>query len=110
MVDLLKGYFKIGDRDDHRDMHPSCWAACWAWTGRLRSCCPHCWRFSTCRSTTSLAVPGPPQRRQRTLDAVKRLLLREGQVHPLLLVFEDLHWIDSLVDSLGLARLLLLVN
>ena len=36
-----------------------------------------------------------PQRRQRTLDAIKRLLLRESQVQPLLLVFEDLHWIDS---------------
>jgi class 3 adenylate cyclase/tetratricopeptide (TPR) repeat protein len=60
----------------------------------------------------------PPQRRQRTLDALKRLLLRESQVQPLLLVCENLHWIDtetqafleSLVDSLPTARLLLLVN
>jgi predicted ATPase/class 3 adenylate cyclase len=60
----------------------------------------------------------PPQRRQRTLEALKRMLLRESQVQPLLLVFEDLHWIDSetqalldrLVDSLPTARLLLLVN
>jgi predicted ATPase len=37
----------------------------------------------------------PPQRRQRTLDALKRILLRESQEQPLLLVFEDLHWIDS---------------
>ena len=60
----------------------------------------------------------PPQRRQRTLDAVKRLLLRESQVQPVLLVCEDLHWIDaetqalleSLVDSLPTARIVLLVN
>src|SRR5436309_8927289 len=60
----------------------------------------------------------PPQRRQRILDAVKRLLLRESQGQPLLVVFEDLHWIDgetqavldSLVESLGSARLLLLVS
>jgi class 3 adenylate cyclase/tetratricopeptide (TPR) repeat protein len=60
----------------------------------------------------------PPQRRQRTLDGLKRMLLRESQVQPLLLVFEDLHWIDaetqalldSLVESLPTARLLLLVN
>jgi class 3 adenylate cyclase len=60
----------------------------------------------------------PPQRRQRTLAALKRVLLRESQVQPLLLVFEDLHWIDtetqalldSLVESLPTARLLLLVN
>ena len=37
----------------------------------------------------------PPQRRRRTLDAVKRLLLRESQLQPLLVIFEDLHWIDS---------------
>ena len=60
----------------------------------------------------------PPQRRQRILEALKHLLLRESQVQPLLLVFEDLHWIDaetqalldSLVESLPTARLLLLVN
>ncbi|MFQ5831013.1 MAG: hypothetical protein ACE5JD_17970, partial [Candidatus Methylomirabilia bacterium] len=60
----------------------------------------------------------PAQRRQRTLDAIKRLLLRESQVQPLCLVFEDLHWIDSetqvvldsLIESLPTARLLLLVN
>ena len=44
------------------------------------------------------------QRRQQTLDAIKRLLLREAQVQPLLVVFEDLHWIDSetqvILDSL----------
>ena len=60
----------------------------------------------------------PAQRRQRTLDAVKRLLLRESQEQPLLVVFEDLHWIDGetqalldgLVESLPRRALLLLVN
>jgi tetratricopeptide (TPR) repeat protein len=60
----------------------------------------------------------PPQRRQRTLEALKRVLLRESQVQPLLLVFEDLHWIDpetqalldTLLESLPTARVLLLVN
>jgi tetratricopeptide (TPR) repeat protein len=60
----------------------------------------------------------PAQRRQRTLEAVKRLLLRESQLQPLLLVFEDLHWIDAetqaildgLVASLPTTHILLLVN
>ena len=60
----------------------------------------------------------PGERRQRTLDAVRRLLLREARERPLLLIFEDLHWIDGetqalldgLVDSLGSARVLVLVN
>ena len=60
----------------------------------------------------------PSQRRQRTLGGLRRVLLRESQVQPLLLVFEDLHWIDTetqalldrLVESLPTAPLLLLVN
>src|SRR5262249_11576328 len=64
------------------------------------------------------AARAPPQRRLRTLDGIKRLLLRESQVQPLLLLFEDLHWIDSetqalldsVVESLPTAQLLLLVN
>jgi predicted ATPase len=60
----------------------------------------------------------PPQRRRQTLDAIRQLLLRESQLQPLLLLFEDLHWIDaetqalldSLVESLPTARLVLLIN
>ncbi len=60
----------------------------------------------------------PSRRRQRMLDAVKQLLVRQSQIQPLLLVFENLHWIDgqtqafldSLIDSLPGARILLLVN
>ena len=37
----------------------------------------------------------PRQRRQHTLDAVRRLILRESQIQPLLLILEDLHWIDA---------------
>jgi class 3 adenylate cyclase/tetratricopeptide (TPR) repeat protein len=60
----------------------------------------------------------PPQRRQRTLEAVKRLLFRESEAQPLLLVIQDLHsidpetqvLIDGLVDSLPTARFVLLVS
>src|SRR5262249_485261 len=57
-------------------------------------------------------------RKRRTFDAVKRLLLRESLNQPLALIFEDLQWIDDdtqeflnlLADSIGTARVLLLVN
>ena len=82
---------------------------------RSRPCWPS---WMPCRTDSPFLTLDPPQRRQRTLDALKRVLLRESQVQPLLLVFEDLHWIDtetqalldSLVESLPTARLLLLVN
>jgi class 3 adenylate cyclase/tetratricopeptide (TPR) repeat protein len=57
-------------------------------------------------------------RRHRTLEAVRHVLLREAQVQPLLIVVEDLHWIDaetqaildSLVESLPTTRILLLTS
>jgi predicted ATPase len=57
-------------------------------------------------------------RKRRTLDALKRILLRESVSQPLVLIFEDLHWIDSesqalldlLAESIGSARVLLLVS
>ncbi len=60
----------------------------------------------------------PRQRRQRTLDAIRRLLLSESQRQPLCVVLEDLHWIDpetqavldALIDSLPAARVLLLLT
>jgi DNA-binding NtrC family response regulator/tetratricopeptide (TPR) repeat protein len=55
----------------------------------------------------------PVQRRQAMREAIRRLLLRESQVRPLLVLVEDLHWIDSetqatldrLVETLPTARL-----
>jgi predicted ATPase/class 3 adenylate cyclase len=119
VIDLLKVYFKIQERDDPREIRAKV-------TGRLLTL-DRALEPTLPALLALLDVPvddatwqtlDPPQRRQRTLDAVKRLLLRESQVQPLLVVFEDLHWIDgqtqalldSLVDSLGSARLLLLVN
>jgi tetratricopeptide (TPR) repeat protein len=98
VIDLLKAYFQIESRDDGRRIREKV-------SGKLLTLAR--WH-----------ALDPPQRRQRTLDSVRHLLLRESQVQPLLLVLEDLHWIDSetqafldsLVESLPTARLLLLVN
>jgi predicted ATPase len=57
-------------------------------------------------------------KRRRTHEAFRRILLRESLDRPLMLIFEDLHWIDGetqellnvLVDAIANARILLLVN
>jgi class 3 adenylate cyclase/tetratricopeptide (TPR) repeat protein len=119
VIDLLKAYFQVEGRDDTRKIREKV-------TGKLLSLDRHL-EPSLPALLSLLDVPvedaawerlDPPQRRQRTLDAVKHLLLRESQVQPLLVVFEDLHWIDtetqawldSLVEALPAARILLLVN
>src|SRR5207253_2114199 len=68
--------------------------------------------------TASLQHMDPQIRRRRSFEALKRLILRESLNQPLMLIFEDLHWIDAetqgfldtLSESVASARLLLLVN
>src|SRR5207249_795061 len=68
--------------------------------------------------TSSLQQMDPQIRRRRTFEALKRLLVRESLNQPLMLIFEDLHWLDSetqaflslLSESVATARMLLLVN
>ena len=119
VIDLLKAYFKIQDRDDQREVREKVTGKLLTLDKSLESTLP--------AFLALLDVPvddpawqalDPSQRRQQTLGAVKRLLLRENQVQPLILLLEDLHWIDSetqamlesLVESLPTSRLLLLVN
>ena len=119
LIDLLQGYFKIGNRDDHREMRDKVMGRVLGLDRALESTLPALLALLDVPvEDTSWQNLDPPQRRHRTLDAVKRLLLRESQVQPLLLVFEDLHWVDeetqalldSLVESAASSRLLLLVN
>ena len=118
-IDLLKTYCRIGERDDQHMIREKV-------SGKLLAL-DRAFEVALPAFLTLLDLPvddrawqalDPAGRRRRTFDAFKRLLLRESQVQPLALVFEDLHWIDGetqalldgLVDSLGSARLLLLVS
>jgi predicted ATPase len=51
-----------------------------------------------------LAQMDPQIRRQRTLEAIKRIILRESLEHALVVIFEDLHWIDSETQALSLGH------
>ena len=117
--ELLNAYFQLEARDDAGQMRERVTRKVCTLDPALAPLLP--------AVLALLEVPGddrawqaldPPQRRQRTLDALTRLLLRESQVQPVLLVCENLHWIDTetqafldrLSESLPTARLLLLVT
>jgi class 3 adenylate cyclase/predicted ATPase len=119
VTDLLKSYFRIEGADDHRGMRQKVLGKVLDLDEALRPTLPALLSLLDVPvEEAQWQVLDPPQRRQRTLDTCKRLLLRESQDQPLLLVFEDLHWIDaetqalldSLVESLPTAHVLLLVN
>jgi class 3 adenylate cyclase len=119
VIALLKGYFKIEDRDDVRQIREKVTDRLLTLDHGLQPTLPALLALLEIPvDDTSWQTLSPGQRRQRTLDAVRWLLLREADAQPLLLILEDLHWIDSetqalldgLVESLGSGRLLLLVN
>jgi predicted ATPase len=119
IIDLLKRYAHVEERDDARTIRAKVTGQVLTLDEALQETIPALLALLEALPEDSpFQQLDPPQRRQRTLDALKRVLLRESQVQPLLLVCEDLHWIDaetqtlldSLVESLPSARLLLLVN
>jgi Predicted ATPase len=119
VIDLLKSYFRIDERDDTRSIRAKATGHLLTLDGALKDVVPPIlWLLDALPEEDGLRDLEPPQRRHLTLEAVKRLFLRESQVHPLVLVLEDLHWIDSetqalldsLVESLPGASVLLLVN
>ncbi len=119
VIELLKTYFQIEPRDEARKIREKVTGKVLALDRALEPSLPaYLTLLDVASEDPQWERLDPPQRRQRTLDGVKRLLLKESQLQPILVMFEDLHWIDSetqalldsLVESLPTARLLLLVN
>jgi len=67
---------------------------------------------------TTVASMDAQQRRMQTFDALRKIILRGSQIRPLVLVIEDLHWVDKtseeflvlLADSLAATPALLLLT
>ena len=105
VIDLLKRYAHVEDGDDTRTIRARVTGQVLTLDAALQEALPALLGLLDALPDDSpFLTLDPPQRRQRTLDALKHLLLRESQEQPLLLVFEDLHWIDTetqaLLDSL----------
>jgi predicted ATPase len=119
VLDILRTYFQIEDRDDGQKIREKVLGKLLALDDALTPTVP--------ALLALLEVPvedsqwqglDPYQRSRRILDALKRLLLRESQVQPLFLVLENLHWadtetqafLDCVIDSIPAARILLLMT
>jgi class 3 adenylate cyclase/tetratricopeptide (TPR) repeat protein len=119
VLHLLKNYFKIGGRDDVRGIRAKVTGNVLTLDGALKNAVtPALWLLDALPPDDPFLALDPQERRQQTLEGLKCILLSESRVQPLLLVFEDLHWIDSeteafldgIIESLPTARLLLLIN
>src|SRR5277367_5611247 len=119
VLDLLHGYFKIAGEDDQRTRREKLTGRILALDRSMEDTLPYLFSLlGIVEGEDPLAQMDGQVKKRRTLEAIKRILLRESLNQPLMLIFEDLHWIDEatqeflnlLADSLGTAKLLLLVN
>ena len=118
-LDLVKTYLQLDDRDDEAAIRDKVASRLPLLGEGLAPLLP--------ALLTLLDVPiddpqwqalDPPQRRQRILEALKRVLLCQSHVQPLVLIIENLQWVDtetqacldSLIESLPTARILLLLT
>ena len=119
VIELLKSYFQIQPQDDERTRREKVAGKVLMLDRSLEDTLPYLFALLGIEEQPSPLQQMDPQiRRRRTFEALKKLFLRESLNQPLILIFEDLHWIDSetqgfldvLSESVASAKVLLLVN
>ena len=119
VIDLLHSYFRITADDDQRTRREKINGRIVTLDLALEDTRPYLFALLGLDEGDNLLGQMDVQtRRRRTLEAIKRVILRESLNQPLMLIFEDLHWIDDetqallnlLADSIGTSRVLLLAN
>ncbi len=119
LIELLRNYFHIRPQDAERTLHEKVAGRVVALDGELEDGLPYLLSLlGHLEFVAALQQMDPHIRRQRSFDIIKRLLVREGLTQPVVLIFEDLQWLDegtqafldTLSESLATAPILLLVN
>jgi class 3 adenylate cyclase/predicted ATPase len=119
VLDLLHGYFRIAAEDDARTRREKVNGRIVTLDPTLEDTRPYLFGLlGIVEGDDPLSQMDGQVKRRRTLDAIKRILLRESINQPLMVIFEDLHWIDDetqaflnlLAESIANAKILLLVN
>ena len=119
VIELLKSYFDIQASDDERKRREKVGGKVLMLDRSLEDTLPYLFALLGIEEQPSPLQQMDAQiRRRRTFEALKKLFLRESLNQPLILIFEDLHWIDGetqgfldvLSESVASAKLLLLTN
>ena len=119
VIDLLRNYFEILPEDDERKRREKIAGKIVMLDRQLEDTIPYLFALlGITEGDDPLAQMDPQSKQHRTMEAIKRIILRESLNQPLMVIFEDLHWLDAesqtllnlLVESIGTARILLLVN
>ena len=96
VIELLKSYFGIQPQEVERARQERVTGKVLTLDHSLEDTLPYFFTLLGIEGqSSSLQQMDPQIRRRRTFEALKRLFLRESLNQPLILIFEDLHWIDG---------------
>jgi predicted ATPase len=119
IIDLVKHNFQVEEGDDDTTISAKIERGMEALGAELQPAIPHIkYLLSVPPGDDAVLSMDAQQRRLKLFEALRAMMLRGGQRRPLVLVVEDLHWIDKtseevllhLADSILAARVLLLVT
>jgi class 3 adenylate cyclase/tetratricopeptide (TPR) repeat protein len=119
IINSLKGYFRIAGRDDQQDVQRKVTSKIFQLDQSLQNVIPSVlYLLETLPREHAFNGLDPAQRRELIGLSIKRLILAESDRQPVVLLFEDVHWSDSLtlgilqglVDELARRRVLLLFS
>src|SRR4029077_19971403 len=101
VIDLLLNYFDITVADDERKRREKVAGKIAILDRSLEDTLPYLFSLlGIVEAEDPLAQMDGQIRKRRTLEAIKRILLRESLNQPLMVIFEDLHWIDEETQAL----------
>jgi predicted ATPase/class 3 adenylate cyclase len=119
VLELLRKYFGIAEGDDAATRREKVRASFTELDGALDDTLPYLYGLlGIVEGADPIAHMDPQIKRGRLLDAIKGIVVRESLNQPVVVIFEDLHWIDEqtealldlLADSIATRKILLLVN
>src|ERR1700722_558342 len=103
IVDLLRGYFKVDAQEEIQSIREKVSGKILTLNPSLQDAIlPVLDLLNVLDDDHPFRSLDPQQHRQSTYQAIIRLLLSENRVQPIIAIFEDLHWYDSL--TLGLLQ------
>ena len=95
IVDLLKANFDIQDTDTDQETREKVTKGLQSMKVDEASALPYLLELLSVKESGIDQIPLSPEARQeRTIEAIKKIVLRGSEIRPLIMATEDLHWMD----------------
>ena len=117
VIDVLKSSFDIGESDGDLEIREKVKKGLRIVATDEASTLPYLLELLAVKDSGIDKIPmSPEERKSRIIEALRRIVLKGSEIRPLIMAFEDLHWIDKssedqlkhLLESIPGARVLLI--